>query len=33
MRGKIYVLTNDAMPDHIKIGFTASEEVETRMKG
>lgn len=32
MRGKIYVLTNDSMPDYIKIGFTSSEEVETRMK-
>ena len=32
MRGKIYVLTNDAMPDYIKIGFTSSEEVEIRMK-
>jgi hypothetical protein len=32
MRGKIYVLSNDAMPDYIKIGFTSSEEVETRMK-
>ena len=32
MRAKIYILTNDAMPDYIKIGFTASEEVEARMK-
>jgi hypothetical protein len=32
MRGKIYILTNDAMPDYIKIGFTAAEDVETRMK-
>lgn len=32
MRGKIYILTNDAMPDYIKIGFTTSEEVENRMK-
>ena len=32
MRGKIYILTNDAMPDYIKIGFTASDDVETRMK-
>ena len=32
MRGKIYVLTNDAMPDYIKIGFTAADDVETRMK-
>ena len=26
------MLTNDAMPDYIKIGFTAAEEVETRIK-
>lgn len=32
MRGKIYILTNDAMPDYIKIGFTAADDVETRMK-
>ena len=32
MRGKIYVLTNDAMPDYIKIGLTSSDDVETRMK-
>jgi len=32
MRGKIYILTNDAMPNYIKIGFTASEEVESRMR-
>ncbi len=32
MRGKIYVLTNDAMPDYIKIGYTAADDVETRMK-
>jgi hypothetical protein len=32
MRGKIYVLTNDAMPDYIKIGFTAADDVETRMR-
>lgn len=32
MRGKIYVLTNDAMPEYIKIGFTAADDVETRMR-
>lgn len=32
MRGKIYILTNDAMPDYIKIGFTAADDVETRMR-
>jgi hypothetical protein len=32
MRGKIYILTNDAMADYIKIGFTAADDVETRMK-
>lgn len=32
MRGKIYILTNDAMPDFIKIGFTAADDVETRMR-
>lgn len=32
MRGKIYILTNDAMPDYIKIGFTAADDVEVRMK-
>ncbi len=32
MRGKIYILTNDAMPDYIKIGFTAADAVESRMK-
>jgi hypothetical protein len=32
MRGKIYILTNDAMPEYIKIGFTAADDVETRMK-
>jgi hypothetical protein len=32
MRGKIYILTNDAMPDYVKIGYTAADDVETRMK-
>ena len=32
MRGKIYILTNDAMPDYIKIGFTTHEDVLTRLK-
>lgn len=32
MRGKIYILTNDSMPDYIKLGFTASDDVETRMR-
>ena len=32
MRGKIYILTNDSMPDFIKIGFTAADDVETRMR-
>jgi hypothetical protein len=32
MRGKIYILTNDSMPDYIKIGFTAADDVETRIK-
>jgi hypothetical protein len=32
MRGKIYILTNDAMPDFIKIGFTAADDVVTRMR-
>ncbi len=32
MRGKIYILTNDAMPDYIKIGFTGADDVEVRMK-
>ena len=27
MRGKIYILTNDAMPDYIKIGFAALDEI------
>lgn len=26
------MLTNDAMPDYIKIGFTAADDVETRMR-
>ena len=29
---KVYVLTNQSMPDLVKIGVTSSEDVETRMK-